>query len=112
MEIFRPDLCNKRYFIQNNKFSGQLEYIFGNEPSTSTEIRPQVHVIRTQDENLQHGQMTQLLKFQLATKKMKEIAESISSKEQPRFEEYMQALEKFHQLSINDVVPGQFKTNI
>lgn len=86
-----------------------MDYIFGNKPSTSTEIRPAVHLIQTQDGNPQHGQMTQVQKFQLATQKMKEVVESMASKEQQRFDEYLEALEKFRQLSMNDIVPGQFE---
>lgn len=70
--LFRLDLCNKRYSIHKNKFIGQLDYIFGNQPSTSSEVIPNIHVVPTQDAN---PQFTQHQKFLMATEKTKEIAE-------------------------------------
>lgn len=97
---FRPTLCNKRWLLENNKFSGGYNYIV-NEPTTS-----QVEVeVRVREREPQR--MSQIAKYRKADAKLKKICQIVSEKSQNKFDQYMETIDKLLEFVQNDQVPGR-----
>lgn len=99
INVYQPALCNKRFLVENNRFSSDFEYVLNAEqPSTS-----QMQLVRTQDAP---KRLTQVQKFQKATNQLNAIAELLARKPQAEFEDHMKLVEQFRKIIESDQLPG------
>lgn len=99
---FQPDICDGRWFNQNNKFLSEYTYATNDNVASTSQV-----VVQTVSGNDNQRKLNRVEKYKKAEQELKRICEIMSEKRQPQFQKYLDGLKQFRQLLEEGELPGR-----